>query len=53
VKHIFLYLHRFLSSVALHQGISEMNTAELAKGMYFWQVVSAGEVVQVGKAVKI
>jgi hypothetical protein len=52
-----LYLYdltdRLVREQVLHYGISEINTAELAKGMYFWQVVSAGEVVKVGKAVKI
>jgi hypothetical protein len=52
-----LYLYdltgRLVREQALNYGISEINTAELAKGMYFWQVVSAGEVVKVGKAVKI
>jgi hypothetical protein len=51
--HLYDLTGRLVREQPLKYGISEINTAELAKGMYFWQVLSAGEVVKVGKAVKI
>jgi hypothetical protein len=57
LKSPFLHLYdisgKLVSKKPLHYGISEINTAQLAKGIYFWQVISAGDVIKIGKAIKI
>ena len=44
---------RLVREVPLAFGITELETAALPKGLYFWQVSAAGELVKSGKVVKI
>lgn len=40
---------RLLRQEALHLGATEINTAALPRGMYFWEVLSEGQRVKTGK----
>jgi hypothetical protein len=44
---------RLTSETCLAFGITELETAALPKGIYFWQVSAAGELVKSGKVVKM
>ncbi len=44
---------RVVREAAVAYGITEINTTDIAAGLYFWEVTAAGERIKSGKVVKV
>lgn len=53
VFRLYDQMGRLVRAHALAYGLTDMETADLPTGLYFWEVRSGGELVKVGKAVKV
>lgn len=53
IFHLYDNTGRLVKTENLYYGITETETSNLSAGLYFWNIISNGEVIGVGKVVRV